>query len=172
MSLEQLKNDQSYFQHENEIIKNWNEKNIYSLIKKKLENKELFRFCDGPPFVSAKTLHFGHILVSFVKDCIVRYKQMSGNNCLNKIGYDCHGLPLETVAYKLLGLQTSKDVHDMGIDKYNAFCKEIIKKYSGAWNPIFERIGRLVDPDDSYKTLDFNKFLVFFQDYMDLNLLK
>jgi isoleucyl-tRNA synthetase len=93
-----------------------------------LENpgNETFHFVDGPPFVSSDNLHYGHLLISFMKSTTLYYERMNGKKVLNKKGFDVHGLPIEMAVNKLLNIQTRKDVLAMGIDKYNNFCKETI----------------------------------------------
>ena len=150
----QLPDDFTYIKHETKIINEWKEKKIYDIIKKKNENKQNYRFMDGPPFPSSDTLHFGHLLIGYIKSTSLYYKQMNGYNCDNLLGYDCHGLPIESVANKQLGIYTKKEIELYGIDKYNFKCKEMIAKFSGAWQPIYESIGRMADFTHTYKTLD------------------
>jgi isoleucyl-tRNA synthetase len=87
-----------------------------------------------------------------MKSTTLYYERMNGKKVLNKKGFDVHGLPIEMAVNKLLNIQTRKDVLAMGIDKYNNFCKETILKYSDAWKPIFDSIGRITS-DDHYKTI-------------------
>jgi isoleucyl-tRNA synthetase len=141
--------------NENEIMNQWKTNNIYQQIMNKKTNNK-FNFMDGPPFVSSNSLHFGHLMIGFLKSAVLNYKQMNGMNCLNELGYDCHGLPIEMVANKQLNVYTKKDVEEYGIDKYNSFCKEMINKYAGAWTPIYERIGRFANFNKTYKTMDTN----------------
>jgi isoleucyl-tRNA synthetase len=81
---------------------------------------------------------------------------MNNKKITNKLGYDTHGLPIEMVVNKLLNVSTRKEITDIGIDHYNAFCKETIMKFSGAWRPVFESIGRISDWENSYRTMDTN----------------
>ncbi|AYV83545.1 MAG: isoleucyl-tRNA synthetase [Hyperionvirus sp.] len=152
--LKQFDQDPDYILHEHKVLQKWKEENTYDTLIKQNINMTQFRFCDGPPFVSADTLHFGHILVSYLKDSILRYKYMKGFNVLNKIGYDCHGLPIEMAMNKKLGIRTTEDVLTLGIGNYNRGCKELINSYSGGWNCIFERIGRMVNLKDTYMTMN------------------
>jgi isoleucyl-tRNA synthetase len=148
----------SYTKHEKSIMNEWDDDKLYDKICEQSKNKPLFKFCDGPPFVSAKTLHFGHLLVGYIKDFVLRYKYMTGNDCLNKLGFDCHGLPIEMLVYNILGIKSNQDVQDMGIDKFNEYCKKVVNEFSGAWFPIYDRIGRNVNKLDTYKTMD-TKFM-------------
>ncbi len=113
-----------------------------------------FKFVDGPPFVSSKSLHWGHILVSALKSCKLNYEQMHGKQILNKTGYDCHGLPIEMVVNKLLDVHTKEEVEKLGIDVYNDKCHEVIKQYSDSWHIVFDKIGRVIDHKNEYKTKD------------------
>jgi isoleucyl-tRNA synthetase len=113
-----------------------------------------FYFVDGPPFVSSETLHYGHILVSSVKSAILHYKHMKGYTIQNTIGYDCHGLPIEMKVNELLGLSTNKDIEEYGIENYTTKCKEFIQKCQTSWTPIYRGIGRVVDEQNVYRTVD------------------
>lgn len=113
-----------------------------------------YDFMDGPPFISSKNLHAGHILVGSIKSIIQNYMNMKGRNVKNQIGFDCHGLPIEMVVNKILNVNDNRDIENMGIGTYNAKCKEIISEYSTSWENIFENMGRWVDSDTQYKTMD------------------
>jgi isoleucyl-tRNA synthetase len=127
---------------------------IYKKWSDKDSSKKDFNFVDGPPFVSSNNLHYGHILVSLMKSSVLYYERMNGKNVENKLGYDTHGLPIEMAVNKLLDVHTRKDVLELGVDKYNQKCKETIASFSGAWQPIFEMVGRITS-DDHYKTMDY-----------------
>lgn len=120
------------------------------------ETQEPFRFIDGPPFVSSKNLHWGHILVSALKSSFLEYEKMHGKTICNKIGYDCHGLPIEMVVNKLLGVHTKEEVEKLGIEVYNNKCHEVIEQYATSWHTVFKAIGRNIDTDNEYKTKDTN----------------
>lgn len=79
---------------------------------------------------------------------------MQGYNVLNKIGYDCHGLPIEMKVNEILNLHTKDDILNYGLDNYNQTCKEIIQEQLGVWQPIYDRIGRFINFDNEYKTMD------------------
>ena len=140
-------------ENDKEISNIWKSIGLYEKWSSKKNNCEDFNFVDGPPFVSSNNLHFGHILVSLMKSSVLYFKKMNGQNVINKLGYDTHGLPIEMCVNKILNLHTRQDVIAFGIDKYNNHCKETIKSFSGAWKPVFEMVGRITN-DEHYKTMD------------------
>ncbi len=156
MNINLFPDDSTYSGHEHTIMQKWSQEDTYKKTLEKNKDGPQFMFMDGPPFVSSNCLHFGHLMIGFLKSTVLNYHQMKGYNCLNELGYDCHGLPIEMVANKQLGVYTKKEVEDFGIDKYNASCKEMIQKFSGAWTPIYQRIGRWANFDKTYKTMDTN----------------
>lgn len=79
---------------------------------------------------------------------------MNGFYVERRFGWDCHGLPVEHEIDKKLGIKSKQDVMDMGIAKYNAECRAIVMRYSKEWRDIIERVGRWVDFDNDYKTLN------------------
>jgi isoleucyl-tRNA synthetase len=154
-NLKQLSEDNTYFRHEEDIMKLWcaEGKNIYNDMVTKNTNNELFVIMDGPPFVSGN-LHPGHAAVSSTKSAIFNYKIMKGFNCPFKMGYDCHGLPIENLVCKEQKLDTLDKIHNIGLTKFNQLCENTIKKYSSSWTPLFQRLGRFADFDDTYMTRD------------------
>jgi isoleucyl-tRNA synthetase len=139
------------YNYEKEISEFWENENINSQVSK-LGDKP-FNFIDGPPFVSG-SLHTGSLSVGFYKDIVLRYKRMHGFNCTNKIGFDCHGLPSENMVMKILNLNSKKDIEDYGVDLFINKCIETIHKYSLSWKPSYDKIARIVDFNNQYKTID------------------
>src|SRR5277367_1890530 len=84
------------------ILQYWKNNGVYAQISAKNKNNPIFRFVDGPPFPNSNNLHLGHILIGTIKITILFYMMNNGLNCLNKLGYDCHGLPIETKANEKL----------------------------------------------------------------------
>lgn len=116
-------------------------------------NGETFDFMDGPPFVTGK-LHMGHLAIGSIKSSYLNFKSMMGYACNNKLGYDCHGVPIESIANKELEIKSNEDLEKIGIEKFNTFCKETIKKFERDWEPVYNKIGRLADFNKVYKTMD------------------
>lgn len=79
---------------------------------------------------------------------------MTGHYVKRRFGWDCHGLPIEFQIDKELGITNRKQILDYGIDKYNEKCKSIVLTYSSQWKEIVNRLGRWIDFDNSYKTMD------------------
>jgi isoleucyl-tRNA synthetase len=141
---------------EKEVLVFWQENKIF---EKSVETpasakaRGNFSFYDGPPFATGLP-HYGHILVGVIKDAIPRYQTMKGNSVRRVWGWDCHGLPIENLIEKKLGLKSKKDIEDFGIDKFNRDAYESVLQYEKEWQDIVPRLGRWVDMDHPYKTMD------------------
>lgn len=118
-------------------------------------NGKTFDFMDGPPFVTGK-LHMGHLAIGSIKSSYLNFKNMMGYRCNNKLGYDCHGVPIESIATKELNIQSNEDLEKISMKYFNTFCKETIKKFEKDWEPIYNRMGRWANFNDVYKTMDTN----------------
>lgn len=138
-------------ENEEKILKWWNENNIYEKLVNSRKDNPLFSFLDGPPFVNGNP-HCGHVLVSYIKDTVLRHYSTRGFYVPRTIGFDCHGLPLEKEAEKIINVKTKKEIEDYGIDKYNNTCRDIIKNCSNIWQETLERMGRWSDWDNTYYT--------------------
>lgn len=151
----QFVKDPTYQKHEEEMLKFWDENEI-TYVNKNDDKK--FEFIDGPPFCSSSNLHFGHILVGIIKSSVLNYKHMHGFTCANKLGYDVHGLPMETVMNAKLGVYTKQQVENYGIGNYNKECKKMVLECAQTWTPIYKRIARWADFENVYRTMD-TKFM-------------
>ncbi len=112
-----------------------------------------FVFYDGPPFANGLP-HYGHLLTGYVKDLIPRYQTMRGRRVERRFGWDTHGLPAELEAQRILGLKTKGEILELGIEKFNAVCRESVLKYTDDWQEYVRRQGRWVDFEHDYKTLN------------------
>ena len=142
---------------EEEVLKFWKENKIFEKSLEKEAPKGKYVFYDGPPFASGLP-HYGHILGSTVKDVIGRYKTMSGYNVPRRWGWDCHGLPIENIVEKDLGISGKKAIEALGIDKFTEHARSKVLTYVNEWKKTVDRMGRWVDFDNSYKTMD-NTFI-------------
>ncbi len=110
-------------------------------------------FYDGPPFATGLP-HYGHLLAGTIKDAVPRFWTMRGYRVRRKWGWDCHGLPLENLIEKELGLATKRDIEAFGIKNFNEKARGAVMRYADEWRQIIPRFGRFVDMDDDYKTMD------------------
>ena len=138
---------------EKEILEFWEKNKIFEKSLKKTEKKKPYIFYDGPPFATGMP-HYGHILGSVTKDVYGRFWTMKGRYVRRVWGWDCHGLPIETIAEKGLGINSKDEIEKMGIKKFNEHCKSKVLGYAHEWEKVIERIGRWVDMKNSYKTMD------------------
>ncbi|MGA2418108.1 MAG: isoleucine--tRNA ligase [Candidatus Staskawiczbacteria bacterium] len=144
----------NYPKKEEEILKFWEEKKIFEKTLEKTKNKRSFVFYDGPPFATGLP-HYGHILGSVAKDVFPRYKTMQDFFVARRWGWDCHGLPIENIVEKELGISGKKDIETkIGVEKFNETCRSKVLTYTKEWKKMVDRIGRFVDFDNSYKTMD------------------
>jgi isoleucyl-tRNA synthetase len=139
---------------EKEILDFWKKKKIFE----KTLNKEAphgdYVFYDGPPFATG-TPHYGHIVASLMKDAVPRYWTMRGWRVERKWGWDCHGLPIENIVEHELKVKSKKDIEEnIGVDKFNETCHSKVMMYADEWKKFIPRMGRWVDMDADYKTMD------------------
>lgn len=130
----------------------WSDYGIFS--NSTWENKDMdnFVFYDGPPFATGKP-HYGHILAGLIKDSILRYNHNLGKNVPRHAGWDAHGLPIEFEIEKDLGIKTTQQILDYGIDNYNEKCRSIVLRYTGEWKSVMGDLGRWIDFENDYKTM-------------------
>jgi isoleucyl-tRNA synthetase len=112
-----------------------------------------FVFYDGPPFANGLP-HYGHLLTGYVKDVVPRYQTMRGRRVERRFGWDTHGLPAELEAMSQLGLKTTDEIRDLGIEKFNEACRQSVMKYTGEWREYVTRQARWVDFDHDYRTMN------------------
>ena len=145
-------------EYEKDWVQRWKKDGTF---EKSVENRpkdNSYVFYDGPPFISGNP-HHGTLLSSIVKDAIPRYQTMKGKRVERVWGWDCHGLPAERFTEKKLGIGSREEVLEYGLEKYIVACRNNMVQTSGEWNDVVDRIGRWVDMDNAYKTMD--------KDYME-----
>ncbi|CAB5142022.1 isoleucyl-tRNA synthetase [Rhizophagus irregularis DAOM 181602=DAOM 197198] len=138
---------------EEKILEFWREIDAFRTQIRLSEGKPSFSFYDGPPFATGLP-HYGHLLAGTIKDIVTRYASLTGHYVERRFGWDCHGLPVEHEIDKTFNIKGKDDVLAMGIDKYNYECRSIVMRYADAWRETVERIGRWIDFDNDYKTLN------------------
>jgi isoleucyl-tRNA synthetase len=142
---------------EERILQYWDEDGTFVASVEARERGEdgenEFVFYDGPPFANGLP-HYGHLLTGYVKDLIPRYQTMRGRRVERRFGWDTHGLPAELEAQRVLGLKTKGEILELGIEEFNAACRESVLKYTDDWQAYVRRQGRWVDFEHDYKTLN------------------
>lgn len=138
---------------EEEILRFWQEHDIFNKSLKKEAPKGDYVFYDGPPFATGLP-HVGSLLSSIIKDVVGRYWTMKGYHVERRWGWDCHGLPIENLIENELGLKDKKAILDLGVDKFNEACRAAVLRYADDWKEYVSRVGRWVDYDGAYKTMD------------------
>ncbi|MBQ3553766.1 MAG: isoleucine--tRNA ligase [Clostridia bacterium] len=133
---------------EPEILKKWEDEDLYHTLMEKNEGKPLFILHDGPPYANGD-MHMGHALNKTLKDIITRFKNMDGFKAPYIHGWDTHGLPIERQAIKKLGINRN----EVGVVKFREVCKDFALSYVENQKNQIKRIGSLGDWDNSYLTL-------------------
>ncbi len=141
--------------NEEKILKYWKDKDIFHKSIKNREGCSFFSFYDGPPFATGKP-HYGHILATTIKDTILRYWTMKGYQVPRRIGWDCHGLPIENLIEKEMGIKNKKEIEEMGVEKFNDACKASVFACVDDFESILKRVGRWADYDKAYSTMENN----------------
>ncbi|OGJ59725.1 hypothetical protein A2881_01130 [Candidatus Peribacteria bacterium RIFCSPHIGHO2_01_FULL_55_13] len=119
----------------------------------KRKNEQTYSFYDGPPFATGLP-HYGHLLAGTIKDVIPRYQTMRGYAVERRFGWDCHGLPIENLIEKEHNITSHKQIEEMGIAAFNGLCRASVQRYTKEWRDTVERMGRFVDMDHDYRTMD------------------
>lgn len=140
--------------HEEEVLSYWDEVKAFERSVSERSVDKSYVFYDGPPFATGLP-HYGHLLASTAKDVVPRYWTMRGYRVERTWGWDCHGVPIENMIEGELGLKGGKKgIEELGIDKFNAACRASILRYDTEWKKSIKRLGRWVDMEHSYKTMD------------------
>ena len=111
-------------------------------------------FYDGPPFITGNP-HHGTLLSSIVKDAVPRFWTMNGYRVERRWGWDCHGLPAENFVEKQLGITDRRDIGTKWtLEDYIIKARESMVANSETWRSTIDRVGRWVDFDHAYRTMN------------------
>ncbi|OGV70614.1 MAG: isoleucine--tRNA ligase, partial [Lentisphaerae bacterium RIFOXYA12_FULL_48_11] len=148
-----ISNKIDFAEMEREILSFWGKDSTF--FKSMAERKTCpeFVFYDGPPFATGLP-HYGHLLAGTIKDIVPRYQTMRGHYVDRRFGWDCHGLPVEYEVEQDLKISGKTEIEKMGVDKFNETCRGIVLRYTREWREIVTRMGRWVDFDRDYKTME------------------
>lgn len=145
-------------EYEKAIVAQWKENKTFEKSIEQRPKSNSYVFYDGPPFISGIP-HHGTLLSSIVKDAVPRYQTMKGKRVERVWGWDAHGLPAERYTEKKLGIHSRQEVIEYGLEKYIVATRANMLQTSSAWEDVIDRIGRWVDFQGAYKTMD--------KDYME-----
>ena len=139
---------------ESEILGFWQKNQIFQKSVTNRAKNPQYVFYDGPPFATGMP-HYGHLLGSTSKDVVGRYWTMKGYRVERVWGWDCHGLPIENMIEKQLEIkQGKKGIEALGLDKFNRACRTEVMRLDKEWERIIARLGRWVDFQHNYKTMN------------------
>jgi isoleucyl-tRNA synthetase len=143
---------------EEQILSFWEKEDVFAKSIEQRPEDNQYVFYDGPPFATGLP-HFGHLVPGTIKDVIPRYHSMKGQRVLRTFGWDCHGLPVEYEMEKNLGISGPTAIKEYGVAKFNDDCRSIVLRFTSQWKKTITRMGRWVDFDNGYRTMD--------KDYME-----
>ena len=145
--------DFSFVGMEREQLDFWRQEKIFQKSLEQTRGGRPYIFYDGPPFATGLP-HHGHLVGGTLKDVVPRYWTMKGRYVERRFGWDCHGVPVEYEIDKKLGMHAVDAVKKLGVKGYNDECRGIVSRYTEQWREIVTRMGRWVDFDNDYKTMD------------------
>ena len=144
---------ESFDEREKKVLAFWQSQKLFEKSVQQRQKNPLFTFYDGPPFATGLP-HYGHLLAGTIKDVVLRYKTMKGFYVPRRFGWDCHGLPVENEIEKTFGLSGAASIEEFGIARFNEECRNIVLRYTKEWQSVVNRMGRWVDFDHTYHTMD------------------
>lgn len=138
-----------------QVLDLWQRLDVFkrSIAQRKASGSMPYTFYDGPPFATGLP-HYGHMVASSIKDTVARYWTMRGHYVERRFGWDTHGLPIEMETEKRLGLSGPESIRRYGIAAFNEECRSGVLRYTEEWRRVIGRLGRFVDFDNDYKTMD------------------
>ena len=138
---------------EREVLERWEKLKIFEKSNEQRKGSKEFAFYDGPPFANGLP-HYGHLLANTIKDIVPRYWVMRGYFVERKFGWDCHGVPVEYEIEKRDNLKGSSAIKELGVGEFNERCRASVLHYAGEWKKTITRLGRWVDWNQQYRTMD------------------
>jgi isoleucyl-tRNA synthetase len=146
-------------EYEKALVEYWRDHRTFEQSVEQRSKDNRYVFYDGPPFITGVP-HHGTLLSSIVKDAVPRYWTMQGKRVERVWGWDCHGLPAEVFTEKKLGIHDKRDVGTkISLEEYITTCRDNMVQTGSLWEDTIARIGRWVDFQGAYKTMD--------KDYME-----
>ncbi len=151
MRYQPLPTDKPADEVERELLERWARENVFARTLEAAEGKPEFVFFEGPPTANGKPgIH--HVFARTIKDLFCRHRAMKGFHVTRRAGWDTHGLPVEIEVEKQLGISGKQQIEEIGVEKFNALCRESVWRYKADWEELSERIGFWLDYDHAYIT--------------------
>ncbi|MGN1326412.1 MAG: isoleucine--tRNA ligase [Candidatus Spyradenecus sp.] len=147
-----VSNRPDFAKNEEAVLKLWESEGTFAKSLEQRRGAPVFRFYDGPPFATGLP-HYGHLLAGTIKDIVPRYQTMRGHYVERRFGWDCHGLPIEALAQEALGVNGAYEIRQHGVEAFNEQCRAMVLRYVSQWRETVTRMGRWVDFDNDYKTM-------------------
>lgn len=143
----------NFFEVSDQMIKFWQENKIFEKSVESRSEDNPYRFYDWPPFITW-TPHYGHLLASTIKDIIPRYWTMKWKRVERVWGWDCHWIAVEEKVQKKLWINSNREIEEKGIENFIKECYVYTQEISSEWGWYIDHIGRWVDFENAYKTMD------------------
>ncbi len=141
-------------EYEKDWVKRWKKDKTFEKSVEQRPKENSYVFYDGPPFITGLP-HFGTLVPSTIKDTMGRFHTMKGQRVERRWGWDCHGLPAEVFVEKQLGIKNKQEIGDkISIKEYVDSCRAAMIKTGSEWEDLIDRVGRWVEFEDAYKTMD------------------
>ena len=125
---------------EKEAKQYWDEIDLLQQIEKKNQDGEEYHLLDGPPYANNQP-HIGHFRNTVYKDFYIRYAMMQGKNVLFKPGFDTHGLPIENIVQKKIGIHSKEEIEEYGRENFARKCKENAVNHIDEWKKSYRLLG-------------------------------
>ncbi len=138
---------------ERAVLELWRETDAFAESVRRRPADNEYIFYDGPPFPTGSP-HYGNLLAGVIKDMVPRYWTMRGYRVDRRFGWDTHGLPIEMEVEKRLGISGPRAIAEYGVDRFNEAARSVVQANTENWEALTERIGRWVDFENDYKTMD------------------
>ncbi len=141
-------------EYEKAVLEFWKKDSTFEKSVENRDAKRSYVFYDGPPFITGNP-HHGTLLSSIVKDAVPRFWTMNGYRVERRWGWDCHGLPAENFVEKQLGITDRREIGTKwSLEEYITKARESMVANSETWRSTIDRIGRWVDFDNCYRTMN------------------
>ena len=138
---------------EEEVLSFWKEDSTFRKSLDSTRGNDAFVFYDGPPFATGLP-HYGHLLAGTTQGYNSPLLDHARLFVDRRFGWDCHGLPVENELEKEFRVSGKRDIEKIGIYIFNEACRSIVLRYTGKWETVVNRMGRWVDFENQYRTMD------------------